>query len=220
MENVLDELEQIYEEFGVRYIRFLDDLLIVNKKWTIDLCRGMAERGLDDLKWACDGRVGLVSEELLDEMKKANCIVIFYGIEFGNQRILDLCKKGFTIDQVRETIEITSKTGISSYGYFMMGYPTETVETVEDTINLAKGLGLNHGLDSAGFSIVTPFPGTPLYDYCEMNDMLLTSDWSQYSYQMGRGVIRLKNITFEELSNLYERAIDEFQFKETLYQFA
>ena len=220
VENVLDELEQIYEEFGVRYIRFLDDLLIVNKKWTIDLCRGMTERGLDDLKWACDGRVGLVSEELLEEMKKANCIVIFYGIEFGNQRILDLCQKGFTIDQVRESIELTSMTGISSYGYFMMGYPTETIETVEDTINHAKDLGLNHGLDSAGFSIVTPFPGTPLYDYCEMNEMLQTSDWSQYSYQMGRGVIRLKNITFEELSNLYERAIDEFQFKETLCQFA
>ncbi len=220
VENVLDELEQIYKEFGVRYIRFLDDLLIVNKKWTIDLCRGMAERGLDDLAWACDGRVSLVSEELLEEMKKANCIVIFYGIEFGNQRILDLCNKGFTIDQVRETVKITSKTGISSYGYFMMGYPTETVETVEDTINLAKDLALNHGLDSAGFSIVTPFPGTPLYEYCEMNDMLVTSDWSQYSYQLERGVIELENITYAELNDLYERAINEFQFKEALYQFA
>ena len=216
VENVLDELEQIYKEFGVRYIRFLDDLLIVNKKWTFDLCRGMGKRGLDDLGWACDGRVGLVSEELLKEMEKANCLVIFYGIEFGNQGILDLCQKGFSIKQVRETIDITSKTGISSYGYFMMGYPTETIETVEDTINLAKDLALNHGLDSAGFSIVTPFPGTPLYEYCKINDMLETSDWSQYSYQLEKGVIRLENITNKELNNLYERAIDEFQFRETL----
>ncbi len=220
VKNVLDELEQIYGEYGVRYIRFLDDLLIVNKRWTIDLCRGMAERGLDDLAWACDGRVGLMSEELLEEMTKANCIVIFYGIEFGNQRILDLCKKGFTIKQVRETIEITSKTGMSSYGYFMMGYPTETIETVEDTINLATDLALNHGLDSAGFSIVTPFPGTPLYEYCKMNDMIVTSDWSQYAYQLERGVIKLANITYEELHNLYERAIDQFQFREQLQQFA
>ncbi len=220
VENVLDELEQLYQEFGVRYIRFLDDLLVVDKKWTIDLCRGMTERGLDDLAWACDGRIGLMSEELLKEMEKANCLVIFYGIEFGNQRILDLCRKGFTIKQARETIDITSKTGISSYGYFMMGFPTETIETVEDTINLAKDLGLNHGLDSAGFSIVTPFPGTPLYEYCKMNDMLVTSDWSQYAYQLEKGVIKLRNITNEELNNLYERAIDEFQFKEMLYQFA
>ncbi|MFH1953821.1 MAG: hypothetical protein ABIL06_19655, partial [Pseudomonadota bacterium] len=104
-------------------------------------------------------------------------------------------------------------------GYFMMGYPTETIETVEDTINLAKDLGLNYGLDSAGFSIVTPFPGTPLYDYCGMNDMLTTTDWSRYSYQLEKGVIKLDNITFEELNILYERAIDEFKFKEALYQF-
>ncbi|MBU1199929.1 B12-binding domain-containing radical SAM protein, partial [Patescibacteria group bacterium] len=78
--NVLDEVEQIYKEFGVRYVRFVDDLLVVNKKWTIELCRGMHKRGLDELSWACDGRVGLMSEELLEELKKANCKVIFYGI--------------------------------------------------------------------------------------------------------------------------------------------
>ena len=105
--NVLDELEQIYNEFGVRYVRFVDDLLVANRKWAIELCRGILERGLDELSWACDGRVGLVSEELLEELKKANCKVIFYGIEFGNQRILDFCKKGFTIEQVKETVEMS-----------------------------------------------------------------------------------------------------------------
>ena len=218
--NVLDELEQIYNEFGVRYVRFVDDLLVANRKWAIELCRGILERGLDELSWACDGRVGLVSEELLEELKKANCKVIFYGIEFGNQRILDFCKKGFTIEQVKETMEMSSKVGISSYGYFMMGYPTETNETVEDTINLAIELGLDYGMDSAGFSIVTPFPGTGLYEYCKKNDMLKTTDWSQYSYQLGGGVIKLENITDEELKNLYERAIYEFQFREKLRQFA
>jgi len=218
--NVLDELEQIYKRLGVRYIRFVDDLLIANKKWAIQLCRGILERGLDDLSWACDGRVGLMSEELLEELKGANCKVIFYGIEFGNQRILDFCKKGFTAEQVRQTIEMTSKVGISSYGYFMMGYPTETMETVEDTINLAVELALDYGMDSAGFSIVTPFPGTGLYEYCKKNNMLKSTDWSQYSYQLGKGVIRLEHITDEELATLYERGLYEFQFREKLCQFA
>jgi len=217
--NVLDELEQIYQKFGVRYVRFVDDLLVVNKKWGIKLCRGILERGLDELSWACDGRVGLMSEELLEELKKANCKVVFYGIEFGNQRILDLCKKGFTIAQVKETIEMTSKAGISSYGYFMIGYPTETAETVEDTINLAVELALDYGMDSAGFSIVTPFPGTGLYEYCKRNNMLKSTDWSQYSYQLGRGIIRLEHITGEELAALYERALYEFQFREKLRQY-
>ncbi|MDI6889660.1 MAG: radical SAM protein [Thermodesulfovibrionales bacterium] len=219
VENVLDELDEIYEKFAVRYVRFVDDLLIVNKKWTIELCRGMLRRGLDELSWACDGRVGLMSEEILQELKKANCKVIFYGIEFGNQRILDFCQKGFTIKQVKETIEMTSKIGISSYGYFMMGYPTESVETVEDTINLAIELALDYGMDSAGFSIVTPFPGTGLYEYCKKNNMLNSTDWSQYSYQLGKGIIKLEHITDEELATLYERALYEFQFREKLRQF-
>ena len=218
-ENVLDELEQVYNEFGVRYVRFVDDLLVANKKWAIELCRGIRKRCLNDLSWACDGRVGLMSYELLEELKKANCKVIFYGIEFGNQRILDFCKKGFTIEQVKETIEMTSKVGVSSYGYFMLGYPTETIETVEDTINLAVELALDYGMDSAGFSIVTPFPGTGLYEYCERNNMLKSTDWSQYSYQLGKGIIKLEHITDEELATLYERALYEFQFREKLQQF-
>ena len=219
VETVLDELENIYENFDIKYVRFVDDLLLANKKWSLELCKGISERGLDDLAWACDGRVGLMSEELLTALKRANCRVIFYGVEFGNQRILDFSKKGFTIEQVRGTIDITSKAGIFSYGYFMLGYPTETVETIEDTIDLAKDLALNHGMDSAGFSIVTPFPGTSLYEYCKRNDMLKTTDWSQYSYQLGKGVIKLENITEDELKDLYERALYEFQFREQLQQF-
>jgi len=217
--NVLDELEEIYNKFGVRYIRFVDDLLVVNQKWAIELCRGMIKRGLNDLSWACDGRVGVMSEELLEELKKANCKVIFYGIEFGNQRILDLSKKGINVTQVKETIEMTLKAEISSYGYFMMGYPTETVETVEDTINLATELGLEYGMDSAGFSIVTPFPGTELYKYCQRNNMLKSTDWNRYSYQRGESIIKLKNITDKELKALYEKALYEFKFKEKLRQF-
>ncbi|MFQ6075853.1 MAG: B12-binding domain-containing radical SAM protein [Candidatus Bathyarchaeia archaeon] len=217
--DVLDELEQIYEKFDVKCVRFVDDLLVVNKKWAIELCRGMVERGLDMIEWSCDGRVGLMSEELLREMKRANCRVIFYGIEFGNQRILDFCNKGFTIPQVRETIDATARAGISSYGYFMMGYPTETRETIEDTIALAKDLALNYGMDSAGFSIVTPFPGTPLYEYCRRNNLLRTTDWSRYSFQLGRGVINLRGVTDEELTGLYHRAHYEFFFRQQLKQF-
>ena len=220
VENVLDELEEICGRFEVKYVRFVDDLLVANRDWGIKLCRGIVERGLDKtLVWSCDGRVGLMSEELLRTMKEANCQVIFYGVEFGNQRILDFCKKGFKIPQIRETINMTTEAGISSYGYFMMGYPTETIETIEDTIALAKDLALNHGMDGAGFSIVTPFPGTGLYQYCKENNLLKITDWSQYSYQLGRGVIRLKDVTDEQLGDLYNEAIYEFQFKEQLSRF-
>lgn len=210
VKNVIAELEHVYRDYEVRFVRFVDDLLVVNKRWTIELCRAMVERGLDSIKWVCDGRVGLMSEELLEELKRANCQVIFYGIEFGNQRILDFSGKGTTIPQIYETIEMTKKAGIASYGYFMIGYPTETVETIEETISLAKSVEL----DYAGFSIVTPFPGTQLYKYCKNNDMLTTTDWEEYNMlQPGRGVIRLKEVTDEELMTLYRRAQSEFAFR-------
>ncbi|MFQ6076434.1 MAG: B12-binding domain-containing radical SAM protein [Candidatus Bathyarchaeia archaeon] len=210
VENILDEIEHIYRQYKMETLMFHDDLLVVDNKWAIELCRGMVERGLDKLKWRCNGRVGVMTEELLNHMKKANCRIIFYGIEFGNQRILDLCGKGFTVPEVYKTVDMTKRAGIASYGYFMMGYPTETRETIEDTVALARDLVLNHGMDYAGFSIVTPYPGTPLYEYCRRNDLLRITDWSEYTMlHPARGVIKLRDVTEEELLELYRRAHHE-----------
>ena len=210
VENVIAELEHVYETYNIRLIRFADDLLVANRRWVIELCNAMVQRGLDDMKWACDGRIGLMSEELLEALKRANCQVVFYGIEFGNQRILDFSGKGTTIPQIFDTIEMTKRAGLFSYGYFMIGYPTETVETIEETISLAKSLDL----DYAGFSIVTPFPGTRLYEYCKSNDLLRTTDWEEYTMlQPESSVIRLGDVMDEELMELYERAQSEFVLK-------
>lgn len=143
-------------------------------------------------------------------MRRANCRYIFYGIEFGNQRILDFSGKGTTLAQIRKAVEMTKEAGIISYGYFMLGYPTETKETIEDTITFARTVGVDH----AGFSIVTPFPGTRLYKYCKEKGLLKTTDWSQYSIiQPGRSVIQLRDVTEEELMALYHRAHREFYFR-------
>lgn len=125
--------------------------------------------------------------------------------------MLDFAGKGITVSQIYETIDITRRAGIASYGYFMIGYPTETRETIEDTIALAKSLDL----DFAGFSLVTPFPGTQLYEYCKRNGLLRSDDWSEYDMiQPQRGVIRLEHVTDEELVSLYNKAQLEFAFKD------
>jgi len=152
-----------------------------------------------------------VSEEMLAEMRRANCQLIFYGIEFGNQRILDFSGKGTTLAQIRSAVSITRKAGISPVGNFMLGYPTETRETIEDTIALARSLDIDH----PSFSIVTPFPGTQLYDYCKENDLLRTDNWEEYNYIHPRkGVIKLRGMSNEELIDLYERARSEFYYRQ------
>ena len=94
VENVLNEMEHVYEAYKIRFVRFTDEVFLLNKKWVIDFCSGMVERGLNErIRWFCDGRVDIVSKKVLEALKEANCSFIAYGIEFGNQRILDFSGK-------------------------------------------------------------------------------------------------------------------------------
>jgi len=210
--NVLDELEDIYGSYKVGLVRFTDEAIVANKRWVIEFCRGMVERGLSRvIEWSCDGRVDLVSQEMLAEMRRANCRLIFYGIEFGNQRILDLSGKGTTLAQIRSAVSMTREAGISPVGNFMLGYPGETRETIKDTIGLATSLDIDH----PSFSIVTPFPGTQLYDNCKERDLLRTDNWEEYNYiHPRRGVIKLRGVPDEELIDLYEQARSEFYYRQ------
>ena len=211
VENVLDELEWVSEEYSIDNVRFSDDLFAANRKWVFEFCEAILDRGLD-MRWSCDGRIGLMTAELLRQMKKAGCQYIFYGIEFGDQRILHFSGKGTTIKQIYDTIRHTREAGIISYGYFMIGYPTETKESIEKTISLSSDPNL--GLDHAGFSLVTPFPGTPLYDYCRRNNLLRTDNWKDYNMiQPDNGVIKLPDVSSAELIDLYDRAHVEFRFR-------
>ncbi len=212
VQNVLQELHEIRYKYKIKNVRFSDELITLNKKWLIELCQGMVDQGLNrEIAWSCDSRVDTVSRSLLEEMKKANCKVIFYGIEFGNQRILDFCAKGTTISQIHKAIEHTKEVGIIPTGNFMIGYPTETIETIEDTIKLIKRLGLEMG----SVSMVTPFPGTPLHNYCQKNHLLRNNNWGEYSYFHPRKpIIKLEGIADEELKNLYQRAYFELIYKD------
>ena len=209
--NVLDELEHVSKVHNINYVRFTDEVFLLNKRWVVELCQGMVKRGLNErIRWSCDGRADVVSQDVLQEMKRANCSIIAYGIEFGNQRILDFSGKGTKIAQIHKAIEMTKEAGISTHGLFMIGYPTETKETIEDTIALIRNLDTS----SADFAIVTPFPGTRLYDYCKENNLLRTDDWEEYNYHHPeKGIIRLDGITDDELLGLYEKASREFYFR-------
>lgn len=194
--NVLDEIEHVKKEYGVKYLNFVDDLLTLDNRWAIELFEGMNRRGLNDIKWDCNGHINVMSEELLRKMKKANCQCINYGIEFGNQRMLDFSGKHFTIPQVRGTINLTNKVGIPIKGLFMMGYPTETKETLTDTINLAMSLKIDYLV----VSIVAPFPGTKLYEYCKEHNILNRKVCDDYdALQLSHDLINLEHISPEEL---------------------
>ena len=114
-------------------------------------------------------------------MKKAGCYAVAYGIESADQRILNQLQKNITPEQVEEAVRLTKEQGIESIGYFILGSPGDTTETIRKTIDFAKKLRL----DYAQFAITTPYPGTKLYQL--YLDCGYTGNWDQFIYHDGPG---------------------------------
>jgi anaerobic magnesium-protoporphyrin IX monomethyl ester cyclase len=158
-ENVLGEIELVVRDFGVKSIVFYDDLFTVKKDRVVEICKGIISRKLD-IEWKAEGRVNIVDEETLRWMKKAGCSMIAYGVESGNQKGLDYLNKGTKVEQIKKAFELTQQAGIKPMGYFVLGIPVETYEEEIDTIEFAKEIKAAY----AQFSVLSPTPGTKLYD--------------------------------------------------------
>jgi len=157
--NITDEIEILYKEHGVTDIAFWDDTFTLSKDRAMKFCREMIERNIK-VDWAVNARVDSIDRELLEEMKKAGCWRVLYGIESGVQKNLDTLRKGTTIQQIRRAVELTSDVGIEAYGTFMFGIPGETFEEGLQTIEFACSIPL----DYAVFVNLTPLPGTEVYE--------------------------------------------------------
>ena len=157
--NVLDEIELVNKDFRIKSIIFYDDLFTLKKERVIEICQGILERGLR-IEWKCEGRVNIVDEKTLRWMKKAGCSMIAYGVESGNQKGLDYLNKGTRVEQIRKAFELTRKAGIKPMAYFVLGIPVETYEDELRTIEFAKEIRPAY----AQFSILSPTPGTKLYE--------------------------------------------------------
>jgi len=162
---VLEMIGYLVERFGIEEIIFEDDQFLIKNDRVVSICEGFLKAGWG-ISWCCSGRVNSVDDlELLRLMKRSGCWQISYGIESGNQEILDFSKKGITIDQIETAVRLTNEAGILNKGYFIFGLPHETEDTMENTINLAKRIPLE---DMSVF-IMTPFPGSKVYDVAEQH---------------------------------------------------
>jgi radical SAM superfamily enzyme YgiQ (UPF0313 family) len=155
-EYVLNMIRELISKYGVKDIAFYDDNFVTPPRRIKQICEKIIEEGLD-FTWTCDARVDLIrSIDDLKMFREAGCYQISYGIESGSQGILDFEKKNISIDKVRQIIEWTYKAGIHPKGFFIIGHPTETEETMNKTIRLATELHLQ----SAHVAYMTPYPGS------------------------------------------------------------
>lgn len=158
IQTVVNEMEECYDRHGIRELDIFDYEFLINRKRALGICKEMQNRNLDIL-WACRARIDSVDDELLREMAAAGCGRIYYGIESGDQEMLERVNKGITLEQIRETVKLTRRHGIRALGFFLVGSPQETRDTVYSTVKFAKSLDL----DYVQFSKTTAKPLTSLW---------------------------------------------------------
>lgn len=175
-ENVVDELEELVYKYGVRDIAFLDDIFMLNKRRARAVADEIKNRCLD-ISFVTSSRVDTVNQDILECLKNAGMSTLYCGIESGSQRVLDLMGKGITLKQSEDAIKAAKNVDIDVLGSFMLGYPGETPQEMDQTIDFSIKLDP----DYSQFSILTPFPGTPIYYELKQKGLLGTEDWSKYT---------------------------------------
>ena len=207
--RVVDEIEQMAKQFGIRDIQIFDDTFTMDPKRTEDICKGIIERKLD-VGWNCMTRVDRITPDLFRLMKQAGCYEVGFGIESGSDRVLKFIKKGITTTQVRNAVKMAKEAGIHVRGFFMIGFPTETKEEILQTITFAKELDV----DVAQFMVSTPFPGTELWEMAKKNGKINDEDWNNFTFYAPDKLPFSSDILSDsEIVKLYKYAYKSFYLR-------
>ena len=179
-ENIMDEVELLYREWGVREIHFGDDTFNANRKWATDLLNLIIKGGWHKkliFRVALRVNENILDLDLLNHLKAAGVWFVMFGVESGNQGMLDRMHKGITVDEVRRAFQLTHSVGIKTEAYFVIGLPGETAYTVLDSYNLYKEIKPYW----AGFSRAMPFPGTEFTREVKAAGHLLHENYDEFS---------------------------------------
>jgi anaerobic magnesium-protoporphyrin IX monomethyl ester cyclase len=207
VENIMMELSEVYEKYGIRNFGFTDDTFAMNEKRVIGICKAILERGMK-VRWFATARVDTVTPEMLDYMKKAGCEVLMFGIETSTQEIIEKLKKDIKVTQIEEAVKLTKKSGIKAHGYFVLGSPFDTPETIRKSVEFAKKLKL----DYASFNVFVPYPGTEAFAQLEKKGKIKTKDWERYDQTTGELVYVNECIDDDTMRALIKDSYRSFYF--------
>ncbi len=208
-QNLFAEIKENYEKYGIREFDIYDTTFTANKKRVHEICEMINNEKLD-VSWTIRSRVDMVNEQVLDAVKKSGCHTIMYGIESSNQEILKQMRKDISMEKIRSSIEYTNKIGIETLGFFMLGYPGETRETMEDTIRFSLELPL----DYVQYTVIVPYPDAEIYEYYRKNG--LDDYWREYTLDASKErKLELigTEVTREEAGRCVAKAYRRFYFR-------
>lgn len=207
--RVVDEIESLMKDYGIKDIQIFDDAFTLLRERTEKICKEIIERKLD-IGWNCMTRTDNVDLELLKLMKKAGCYEVGFGIESGSDRVLKFIGKLLTKEQIRAGVRDAKKAGLDVRGFFMIGFPTETKEEILQTIEFAKELDV----DVAQFMVATPLPGTKMWDMAREQGAINESEYSSFTfYAPDKMPFSSSLLGEEELADLYKKANRDFYLR-------
>ncbi|MBN1654128.1 MAG: cobalamin-dependent protein [Deltaproteobacteria bacterium] len=206
-QSVVDEFQYL-NGLGFPQINIVDDLFTSKKEHCITICDEIMARGIK-AKWTSFARAGTVSLEVLEKMKQAGCYAVSFGFESSDPEILRKAKKGITVKQMVEAVEMCVEVGLIPHGSFVLGLPGETPETMRRTIEFGDILDEMGAM--VGCHLLAPFPGTQVREKSEEYGLeILTDDWSQYT--ANRAVVQTataKKAMFDEYAIEVEQKVQK-----------
>lgn len=218
---VVDEIEYLIEHYNPDALWFVDDVFTVSHKWLAEFSQEMKNRGIS-IPFECITRAERMNETVLEQLKSAGCFRVWIGAESGSQRIIDLMKRQVDINKVAEMMQLTQKFGIEAGTFIMVGYPTETEEDINLTIDYLK----TANPDNFTITVAYPIKGTGLYNQIE-KDIIVQPDWATstdrqidfkrtysrkyYDYAVRR-IVNEVNFNKEKLAGNW-RSMKAFKFK-------
>ncbi|MFC1809081.1 B12-binding domain-containing radical SAM protein, partial [Candidatus Omnitrophota bacterium] len=205
-EKIFEEIMFLITTYGIKQILFYDDTFTIHKKNVIRLCDMLINNHVD-ISWTCFARADYIDEEMLMKMKEAGCHQIMYGVENIDQTVLNNINKKINIAQVFNAVAWTKKARIECRLAFMVGSPGDTKEIIQENIAFINKINP----DLVIINITTPLPGTAMFKWAQQHDLILTYNWDDYT--LATPVMRLENLTAEQIKDLYKLMYRSFYLR-------
>ena len=202
-ENVVEEMKWLEEDFKARHVAFSDDTFTLIKRRVERICEELRKERVE-VTWSCASRADTIDRELARVMRRAGCTKIYFGVESASEEVLRFYRKKLDLKTVEKAIRICKEEGIETVCSFIIGSPYESEEEMMRTLKLAIKLDP----DYAQFSILTPYPGTELYEIAEKENLLITKNYEDYT--AGKPVMRNIYLSPERIKDLLNFCYTKF----------
>ena len=202
-EKVADELEWLRDVHKADIFAFYDDTFTFNMNRAYKICEEIKNRGLD-LPWDCRTRVDRINPRILAKMREANCQLIHFGVESGSQKMLDLMKKGTSVEQNAKGIKMAKESGIGVAISVVVGYPGETKELLRETFEFVRKTEPDYVYACQAI----PYPGTEMCDELKKLGWKVSNDWNRYDEQSA--VFENPLLSSQEIEDMRGKFYDDF----------